>query len=467
MLKSEHLNGRTHAQQLAKWEGGSIDSLWEIYGAISITNYTTDVIKLVLRHLDVSLLPKHRHTSEAQGCVERAFTCIYILQKLAAICSLDTTGRGTRETVVAFLMDNIDADGFCLWVDLFIRLGLSLPVQRAPSPTPDTTCTHFAYLFTDFFELSPRFPDVFVASPAFSDLLLRMWMARDNHGQIYMEFQKGSGPGCTVALLMSVFTAKEENRVLLLQRLANFPSEATAAFARAAMERARHCQDAIQQGFPPQSVFDIIAAVTQIIARLAGLSDSIRRRFYEVNYLLELSSILFSIHDFLLDSSAHRRSLPGMCRPVSYLFKTALSVEGRVVKNIRDLVSVKFVLLCISVSASATHASSAEAEDIHSFLHLLCMLLPHPSIIEKQLSHTPADLHTLPQPNFEGCPHMWLPEIHESFCTWLKTLNVVYSAHAGSAVAICDNPLVSRTPFSFLPAIAYSLSVRQEPKHRL
>ncbi|KAJ3526362.1 hypothetical protein NMY22_g10197 [Coprinellus aureogranulatus] len=421
---------------------GSIDGLWELYGAISISNCTTEVITIVLHHLDISLLPQH-HTPkpERQERIERAFTCMTLLHKVMAMVLVDRSRGGLRDNATAFLSNNLDVDSLCLWIDLCIRLGLSLAVKRAPCPTPDTACTHFAYLLDDLLNLSPPLHEAFVSSSTFMDLLLRMWMARDNHGNVYCEFQRGEGPGCTVIVLMHRATDSAVGCPVLLQQLGSFPTKAWREFVLVAVERVRHCGKAIQKAFSPEWVVEVFDQLLSIMQRLSSCSDLLHRRFVEAAYLSKISSAYLSMHPFLRPDSAYSQD---RIHPIGVFLDMALYDEELTAKNIRDLASGGAIQLCISVITSARSSSAAEEATFRSVMSLLCIHLSHRPVVENYRAYIPQDIKSVRSLSFENCLHFWLPELCKDLTWWLETLNEVYAGRA-RRIFICDNPLCNWT----------------------
>jgi hypothetical protein len=132
-------------------------------------------------------------------------------------------------------------------------------------PGPDFLQSYLrnADLLHDLLVLYEEVGKEFVSSPEVSDLIVRVWTARDSEGKLFMDADyPRRGRGCPIASFLHRVMEFEEGREGLLQQLLSVRASFTHDFAKATVERVHRTRDAAYAGADPTQRWQSSTAIS-------------------------------------------------------------------------------------------------------------------------------------------------------------------------------------------------------------
>ncbi|KAJ3542234.1 hypothetical protein NMY22_g3586 [Coprinellus aureogranulatus] len=315
---------------LSRADSGDPRSLMDLSQELTQQNCTKEAIEVVLKHLNVNLVPNIDAGEHMQmpfkGYVSGALPCMAALVKVGLACRENPTLKSAAVPQLVQAMD-----GICLWSNFLLHFGLCFP--DAPAPGEDFRQAYFnhALYIIQLARIDSRIRDALSTSPVLISLMLRMWMVHGKNGQEFMEVEASECPIIDLMLLAtqdSMFSSNLVERIMA--RGGHFPLD----FARSVISRSRQL---VQFHVPPVHSTWFIDALVRITERLASVSLPLRRTFDKVNHLYELANTLNLISIEVPKTTRPVFLMRRINETILQLFVLCAKHPSRVVHNWRDL----------------------------------------------------------------------------------------------------------------------------------
>ncbi|KAJ2912934.1 hypothetical protein MD484_g7492, partial [Candolleomyces efflorescens] len=364
---------------LEKVAAGSEEHVQQLFTTLDPQDCTIDVVKAVLKHLQLDLVPdvgggEHDELPYPQNG-RRALFSISILNHVFEACRRDWS---LNEGVVELLMDWDCVEGLCLWANLLVHFGLSIPMGGTPSGDFQKAHFHHAKFFSDLLDVDPRVRSAFLTSPTFSKLLIRFWMATGKRKECFIDLDEAQG--CPIVHLLLKLVSDDDGRQVLFDQIMNRPRQFAYEFAKTTVERFQRCAS------PRVRPTRAIAAVDGLIASTSLLvsDNTIKRRFIAAGYLGAIASSLYSIYQNIVDQEQYPTDLSMVLmiiRPFSKLFALASEGDYRIIGNWEELVKNNFMTLLVQVMLAIQPNDRASANVCIPILRHLSWQTVYPQIL--------------------------------------------------------------------------------------
>ncbi|KAJ2926549.1 hypothetical protein H1R20_g10542, partial [Candolleomyces eurysporus] len=407
-------------------------------------NCTIDVVKVVLKHLQLDLVPNvaqgQHHDSPYPENGRRALLSISTLDHVLAACRRN---QDLKEEVVGLLVDRDCVEGLCLWTNFFLHFGLSIPMDDTPGADFRIAYFTHAKFFCDLLNADPRIRAAVLTTPTFSDLLIRFWMTLGKNEESFMDFNQPQG--CPIVHLFLKLVGDDDGRDVLYDQIFDRPPEFACDFAEAMVDRFRRCASQRVSITRAIAMADgLLTATTHLVS-----NRTIKQRFITADYLTTISSTFHSISMNVVNQELDlSHYLTMLIRPVHKLFQMASEGDYRLVGNWRDLVTGDFLPLLIRIMSNIRPNDRSPAK--------VCVVMLSENVLYLDRFHRVhppflTDVYLCPLPTDHRSSQSWYPHtstrpFHTALLASIYTQS--YNEMLANYASSSSNYMANRNPLN-------------------
>ncbi|KAF6759563.1 hypothetical protein DFP72DRAFT_136444 [Ephemerocybe angulata] len=318
----------------------SPDEILKMYMTLTVDKCTTSIVKTVLKHLQPDLVPNIALGEYTQfpytangNC---AAICIHMLSTILDSCR--NRKKLKEETLELMTEDTIE--GICMWIKFCLHFGLAVPGLKTPAPDLRRAYLFHAQLLCSLFDSAPKISAQLLVSSTFLDLVIQIWMAESETGEVFILLEGTKPEPCPIAsLLLKVANFPMGPSMLTHRIIARSPSFAS-AFAEQSFQRGYQLVEEAQTvGQLANAAFCLERQMSTMVALLSH-SSQLHQVFTSEQYIKEYAMNIHSLFEKVpLALQTNSKFIRLFFMLAETLFLLLIDDKSRVVHNYRDILS--------------------------------------------------------------------------------------------------------------------------------
>ncbi|KAJ2916659.1 hypothetical protein MD484_g3732, partial [Candolleomyces efflorescens] len=374
--------GQGPPKLLAEAESGSLDSLTELCHALEPGTMTIDLVKAALKYLRVDRMPKLKlkpgETLPKNRETQQAVQFCYVFYVATFGCY---ENQPLLEGIVNEVVPMID--DLCTWIQFLITHKLAVHIARPGVVVRHQQIAWGAHnnLLYHLADMDPRLFDAFIDSDAYMDLLLHLWMDKDEKGGPYVGIRDSRAPCPLLTVLLKTLDDLDGQAILLDTILARRGSFAV-RFIASTMGRVRRMATITNDDKSGLTLEKAMQYIEDLVAVLKILltNHTLQRLLVQSNYLQVFVSaftqfFLEAWAKYGLSNKIWKQSILHPIFSLSFLFDE--DDDPRVIKTLGDMAEGGFPTLIVYALANAYQDQKPEAGTVDMGVSMLEILACH------------------------------------------------------------------------------------------